>query len=777
MPENIGRFEILSEIAHSDSARVYKASDPESGQTIALKVLQADLPAEEMAALVQAVLAEAETTKVLSSHNLAVLYGAGEIDGKFCAATEYVQGKSIAGMLAQHDSFSIWDLLDVARQACQGLDHAHARKVVHYTLEPAKVLVTWDGTVKILGFGISSMGARGAQASGKVPETLRYMPPEQLQGEPLDARSNLFSLGAILYEMVTNRKAFGGDNADQVRQEITVGMPVAPAQINSKIQPGLSELIMKALSKSPEQRYQSGQDLVGDLERCKESTQKAAAPRKMPKAAARNLEEGPAASEEAEEPRVAVKRASAAVAGATAGSFSSPDSLQGDSASPSLATMSAAVASPETETGSGAPAPKAGTASVQGSKRPSFSEMDSLPPLKEVYVAPPPPPEPEADPEARLEAESHGGLFRGTAEVEKKTPPSEIAKKAVAEIRKTPAKLFLYSIGAAVCVILLVLGVIFSRVHSESAEENAAPVQAPAPAEAQPPTPAEPVPSATQASPVAMTAEPQATGAGPDVISVKPKRARPKAVKVAPPPAPVIVPGQLSVSSTPGGAQVLVDGHHNPAWLTPFDLAGLAPGQHLVSVSKPGFSTENRTIEVASGSKSFLVVQMAALGATALIGSVPSGGEVFMDGRDTGRGTPAQISVDKLGNHIFTVRKEGYLEETTSASLQAGQSFQYAPVLRSLGVTDDIRLGGKFKKMFGGSETAGMGTVSVKTQPKGAQVAVNRRVLDKGSPLDFYLNPGTYMVDITLSGYKDVHRVINVDRGGKVAVDEVLERQ
>src|SRR5476651_460490 len=120
MPQNIGRFEILSEIAHSDSAYVYKASDPESGQTIALKVLQAGLQSEDTAALVQRVLAEAESTKVLSSHNVAVLYGAGEIDGKFCAATEYVQGKSIAGMLAQQDSFSIWDLLDVARQACQG---------------------------------------------------------------------------------------------------------------------------------------------------------------------------------------------------------------------------------------------------------------------------------------------------------------------------------------------------------------------------------------------------------------------------------------------------------------------------------------------------------------------------------------------------------------------------------------------------------------------------------------------------------------------------------
>lgn len=774
MPDKIGRFEILSEIAHSDSACVYKASDPESGQTIALKVLQPELPAEQTAALVQRVLEEAETTKVLGSHNIAVLYGAGEIDGKFCAATEYVQGKSIAGMLSQNDTFSIWDLLDVARQACQGLDHAHARKVVHYTLEPAKILVTWDGTVKILGFGISAMGADAARASGKVPETLRYMSPEQLQGEPLDARSNLFTLGAILYEMVTNRKAFGGDSADQVRQEIGVGMPVAPAQVNSKIHPGLSELIMKALSKSPDQRYQSGQDLVNDLERCKESTQKAAAPRKMPQAPARPPEDESAPAEMAEDAGFTAKRAVAAAAGAIAGS----SSLGIDSAPPAAATMSAAVASPETEAEPMAPpaAPKAGTAGGNGAKRPSFSEMDSLPPLKEVYVAPPPPPEPEPLPEASPEAEPRGAVFRGPLDEEKpKTPPSEIAKMAVAEIKKTPPKLFLYSIGAAVCVILLVLGVIFSRNHSESAEENASPVQATTPApEAQSPTPAEPA-SGTQATPVPMTAEPQPAASAPDVISVKPKRVRPRAAKVVPPP-PVVIPGQLSVSSTPQGAQVLVDGHHNPTWLTPFDLAGLAPGQHLVSVSKAGYSTENRTLEVGSGSKSFLVVQLAPLGATALISSVPTGAEVFLDGRDTGRGTPAQIPVDKLGSHIFTLRKEGYLEETTTASLQAGQSFQYAPVLRALGVTDDIKLGGKFKKIFGGSETAGMGSVSVKTQPKGAQIAVNRHILDKSSPVDFYLNPGTYIVDITLSGYKDVRRVINVDKGGKVAVDEVLER-
>jgi serine/threonine-protein kinase len=768
MPENIGRFEILSEIAHSDSAHVYKASDPESGQTVALKVLDVSSSSEQSAALVQRVLTEAESTKVLSSHNIAVLYGAGEIDGKFCAATDYVQGKSIAGMLSQHESFSIWDLLDVARQACQALDHAHARKVVHSSLEPAKVLVTWDGTVKILGFGISTMGASAARASGKVPEILRYMSPEQVRGEALDGRSNLFTLGAILYEMVTDRKAFGGDNAEQVRQEIEVGMPVAPAQIHSKLQPGLSELIMKALAKSPDQRYQSGQDLVADLESCKENTQKAAAPRKMPKVTAR--EEDGETPETAEPVRIVEKRASAAVA-AAAGS----GSPRVESVSPSPVKMSAAVAPAETEK-KRAPLPEEPKPVRSAGKRPSFSEVDSLPPLKEIYVAPPPP---APEPAAEAEIEPVQTVFSGAPQEEKsKTPPSEMVKNAVAEIRKIPPRLFLYSVGAAVCIILLVLGVVLSRIHSESAEENAPAAQtANANSETQAPATAEPG-SAVQTTPVPMPAASQANETGPDVISVKPKRtAKPKIAKVAPPPAPVTIPGQLSVSSTPEGAQVLVDGHHNPTWLTPFDLAGLGPGQHLVSVSKPGYSTENRTIDVASGSKSFLVVQLAPVGATALISSVPPGAEVFMDGRDTGRATPAQISVDKIGSHIFTLRKTGYLEETTTATLAAGQSFQYGPVLRALGVTDDIKLGGKFKKIFGGSETAGMGTVSVRTQPKGAQIAVNHHVLDKGSPVDFYLNPGTYIIDITSTGYKNVERVINVDRGGKVTVDEVMELQ
>src|ERR1700676_2493729 len=277
MSNKIGRFEILSEIAHSDLTSVYKATDPESGQTVALKTIKLEPLGEQAVTLVKNLLEGIEASKVLNSHNIALLNGGEEIDGLFCASSEYVQGNSVATMLARKEGFSIWDLQDIARQTCQGLDHAHAKNLAHYTLEPAKIMVSWDGTVKILGFGISTMSAFAAQAIGKPPGVLHYMSPEQLRGDPLNASSNIFSLGAIFYEMVTERKAFDGEDADQVRQSISEVTPAAPDQINRKLPAALSQVIMKALAKAPEERYQSGQDLVNDLEKCKESATKAAA--------------------------------------------------------------------------------------------------------------------------------------------------------------------------------------------------------------------------------------------------------------------------------------------------------------------------------------------------------------------------------------------------------------------------------------------------------------------------------------------------------------------
>jgi hypothetical protein len=132
--------------------------------------------------------------------------------------------------------------------------------------------------------------------------------------------------------------------------------------------------------------------------------------------------------------------------------------------------------------------------------------------------------------------------------------------------------------------------------------------------------------------------------------------------------------------------------------------------------------------------------------------------------------------VDK-GQHVVLVRKSGYIDETTSAQFVLAQTVSFSPALRSLGNVDDIKTVGKMGKLFGGKAAQGMATVSVKTQPKGAQVAVNQHMLDKGSPVDVMLDPGNYVVDITLTGYAPIHKVISVDKGGKAVIDEVMQRE
>jgi serine/threonine protein kinase len=829
MSNKIGRFEILSELAHSDTISVYKATDPESGQTVALKTFKLEPLGEQAPALVKSLSEEAEASKVLNSHNIALLYGAEEVDGVFCASLEYVQGNSVATMLARKEGFSIWDLQDIARQTCQGLDHAHAKGIVHYTLEPAKIMVSWDGTVKVLGFGISTMSAFAAQSSGKPPAVLHYMSPEQLRGDPLGASSNIFSLGVIFYEMVTERKAFDGEDADQVRQSISEMTPVAPDQINRKIHPALSQVIMKALSKAPEERYQSGQDLVNDLERCKESATKAAAAAKPGQKAPALQKTAPAASAPtvkptepavtsqpkatfkpavppAKAPTTTPPMAAKAAAAGRSGGGSNSTSASGlitpnldqaapvlnasaeaaietfsvdPSSGPSARMSSATIVEPEIEAPTinvdpmMAEAPKAGAAASR-----SFSEIDELPPLKEAYVAPPPPPPPADEP--ALHDAVHATVFQGAVPDKPKVQPREVAKKAVAEIKKTPPQLFMVSIAGAIGIIVLIVAAIAWHMHSENADDDATPNQPPASVAS---TPSQASGNANQAttgasSQTAVQVAPEPVTVEPPAVSVEPKYNKASKKKSKPHPvAPAIVPGQLNVTSTPAGALIQIDGQNNSAWVTPFNLAGLNPGQHTLTISKPGYAAETRSIDVGSGSKSFISVQLGQLAATVSVTSDPAGVAVWMDGKDTGRVTPAQINVDKPGNHSFVFKKQGYLDETATANLQIGQTFRLSPSLKALGNTDDIKIGGKFKKLFGGSDTAGMGAVSVKTQPKGAQVAINNRIVDKFSPVELYLDPGNYVVDITLSGFKSVHRVITVDKNGKVAIDESLDRE
>jgi len=828
MPTKIGHFEILSELAKSLTSTVYKAHDPESGQTIALKAIQLSAFGEQAPALEQALLAEAENAKVLSNPNITNIFGAGRIDGQFCAGMDYVQGNSISTMLARKEGFSIWDLLDIGRQLCSGFEHAKSHNIVHYSLEPSKIMCGWDGTVKILGFGVSSVGNFVQYVPQGVPSIVHYMSPEQLQGQVPDARSNLFSLGAIFYEMVTERKAFDGEDVKSLRQNILESAPVSPLHVNPKVHPLLSDLIMKALMKDPAQRYQSGKHLLDDLENCKEVRPLASKKPDAPKAAvkanvvaqkfvtpapAHPVEKkvaapqapGPQAQPAAvAKPRLATPKTVAAAAGAgdTLSSSEVPQvkrsGTHGKSTleEPKLpsAHMSSVVSDEphfETFDSQVADAPKIaidplmaeGGSNVRGGT--SFSEISELPPLQEVYVAPPPP-SPPVSVESAQSAEPKVTTFKGSRKVveKPKVQPREVARKAIKEIKSVPPKLMLYSLaGAAALILVIGIGVTI-YIHTLNSDDDSAAARPTAVAQ----TPAKPdssqagsqntavqVPAATQpaeaqTSPdqTAATTESEAPEAetGASFGARKPRRRT----------SPSMIPGQLTVDSTPQGAQVQIDGKTDASWVTPLTLTNIQPGQHSVIVSKPGYSGDSRTMSVASGNRATTVVHLAKLMATLVVKSAPPGANIYVDGRDMVIKTPGQVSVDK-GQHVVLVRMSGYIDETMNAQFALGQTFNFSPTLRPLGNTDNLKTVGKMSKLFGGRGQAGEAILSIRTQPKGAQIAVNQHLVEKPSPADVLLDPGNYVIDITMSGYAPVHKVVTADRGGKVVVDEVLQRQ
>ena len=853
-----GRFEIQSEISKSETALIYKALDTESNQVVALKTQTLAPLGDRTQAFVDTLIAEGERALGLASQNIVQLYGAGEIEGQFCAAMEYIQGNSIATMLARKEGFSIWDLLDITRQVCAALEHAAKLNVVHSSLEPDKILVQWDGLVKVLGYGISNMSLIEAESGNGLARLMPFCSPEQIRGEAMDQRSNQFTLGTILYEMVAGRKAFDAADPVALVGQIENEMPAEPAKVNPKIQPAVSALIVKALAKDPAERYQTARELLDALEACKDSGRKSAAepkkaapdvkvdtatrkaaaakfvssaskaaePKPSASASAPKRASSPPASaqpvqpvspkpaaavRQAQTPAEGTKAAAAAAAGGSswgsgfdssaAASSAAGVNSPGDSASSvtsgaslleeledisktssgaSYTTPSASLSAATQEQESEASSPSVAVDPMMagaGTSRSgvSFSDLDELPPLKEPVFAPPPPPEPEP----AMNSGNRQGTPKPTRthqiypkkEEKPKIQPREVAQKAMREISTIPPRLMLFSILGAVAVILVVAVALFLHVHSEDDGSTAAPR---AVKTAKAPQPAPPAPAA--ATPVGKPAPPIADVQPSLTVRQIPKRTAKQ--RPAPAPVPVVLPGQALIDSTPQGAQFQLDGKSDPSWVTPFSVMGLSPGKHIVSVSKTGYTAEMRSVDVVSGGKSSLVFHLAPVNALVVVNSTPAGAEISLDGRPTGRVTPAQFAVEK-GNHTVLLKKQGFLDETTTADLGPGQNFQYAPVLRPLGNAEAIQMVGKFHKLFGkgGESTEGMGSVSIHTHPKGAQVVINQHIMDKMSPLDVMMGPGNYVVDITLTGFKPVHKVITVEKGGKVAIDEILERE
>ncbi|MGC1615723.1 MAG: serine/threonine-protein kinase [Candidatus Acidiferrum sp.] len=263
-----GRYELIGELGRGAMGVVYKATDPVIGRTVAVKTIKLSeegtgLSRPELLTRFQT---EARAAGLLTHPNIVVVFDAGEEDGLYYITMELVEGKSLQAHLDGGQAFALPRVLRIMEQTCSALQFAHERNVVHRDIKPANIMLTADDTVKVTDFGTAKILQFGTmQQTAHVMGTPSYMSPEQVKGRAVDGRSDIFSLGVMLYEMVTGEKPFPGQNITTVIYKIVNEEPVPPRQIDPSIHPGISAVVMKALAKEPEARYQSCREMLEDL--------------------------------------------------------------------------------------------------------------------------------------------------------------------------------------------------------------------------------------------------------------------------------------------------------------------------------------------------------------------------------------------------------------------------------------------------------------------------------------------------------------------------------
>ncbi len=742
---------------------VYKATDPVIGRTVAVKTIRLSEQGTGLTRpeLLMRFQTEARAAGLLTHPNIVVVYDAGEEDGLYYITMELVEGKSLQALLDARHGFPLPRVLRIMEQTCSALQFAHERNVVHRDIKPANLMLTSDDTVKVTDFGTAKILQFGtAQQTAHVMGTPSYMSPEQVKGRPVDGRSDIFSLGVMLYEMVTGEKPFPGQNITTVIYKIVNEDPVPPRQIDPSIHPGISAVVMRALEKEPDQRYQSCREMQDDLRNY------------------RNLSVGGGSPQST----MALGGAGSPAATLAYGTTSAQVLAVEDQATAATArSLTARASSPGhtpavRRTGPIAPVEEPKKKNVIGTILAALFLIGVI-----IYGAH------KLKPVFEDARQLHEAQTKSAKQGQPTAPPAETMSEnsaATANANET----------------------------QQPAKEAAAPLP-PVTVETKPAvmktvetTPVNAPPKKTESalstraaeykgrieeaiSEKGLTGRARVQGFG-NTLTVAGKL-RPaehgallKFLRDAPPdvhvvdhieyddtpvadaenpddsahPVPAAGRGAIHVVTDVIGANAVL---HGPAGRvlnkcqTPCSFNNLAPQHYSLEVQKDGYQAVQTALQVKSGDVQDQKIKLESLAKGLYVSSKPPGADVFINGAKQSGQTPVTLPLAP-GQYNLVLRLQGY--EAYAGNVQ---------------VKDNVQT--QLEVPLNEKSTSHVAWAQVQTNPKGAEILVDGTPTAQFTPARVQVPAGMHTVTLRLNGYQQVKRTMQVSEGGTVIIEESLK--
>jgi serine/threonine protein kinase len=273
--KKLGRYEILSELGKGAMGIVYRAVDPLIDRTVAIKTININLSGDEIAGFVERFNREAKSAGRLNHPNIVTIYDVGRVDDIAFIAMEHLEGRDLREIIASKQPLKLDWIVEITAQVADALAFAHEHGIVHRDIKPANIMVLRNDVVKIMDFGIAMTSSGSQTQVGTILGSPRYMSPEQVSGKTVDGRSDIFSLGAILYELLTGIPAFGGEsgsNITSIMYQVMNEIPDPPWMVNPSLPAAFDYIVSRALAKKPEERYQTAREMSDDLRNFKDLT-------------------------------------------------------------------------------------------------------------------------------------------------------------------------------------------------------------------------------------------------------------------------------------------------------------------------------------------------------------------------------------------------------------------------------------------------------------------------------------------------------------------------